>query len=272
MSDGPKAADRNRIRRIFQEEGIRQTGICAFAALPQLLECRAKARLPAGAKSVLVCLLPYYLEEFPGRNVARYAVCDDYHKAGYALLERIGGALAAAYSPHAFVPFLDISPLPEVEAARLAGLGVVGRHEMLIAEGYGSHVFIGCIVTDLALPPDSPLEEGCGDCGACLGACPTGAISREGFRKELCRSFLTQRKKDLEPWQAEELRRGGMAWGCDLCLDACPRRGTLPSPLKALCQNPLPVLTAENLEEAMGRKAYGYRGRGVLLRNLELIK
>lgn len=262
---------KGKIARLFEARGTQRVGVCALDALPPLLECRAKSRMPWGAKSVIVCLLPYYPGEFPWRNVARYALCDDYHPAAGALLEQVCSGLRQAFPHHAFVPFVDISPIPEVEAAVLAGLGHKGLHGMIIAPDYGCHVFIGSVVTDLALEPDRPLPGNCGHCGACLRACPTGALTGEGFVRERCRSFLTQKRGELEPWQAEQIRRGKMVWGCDICLDACPHRGTVLSPLPEMRQNPLPHLTRENLTEALAVKAYAYRGEKVLLRNLGLI-
>jgi len=260
------------IARLFLAQGIERVGVCALQDLPQLMECRAKSRMPSRAQSVIVCLLPYYPGEYPERNVARYALCDDYHPAALGLLERVCADLGQAFPGHAFVPFVDNSPIPEVRAAALAGLGRKGRHGMLIAPTYGCHVFIGSVVTDLALEPDRPVTESCGSCRACLDACPSGALSEQGFVKERCRSFLTQKRGGLEPWQEEEIRRGGMVWGCDVCLDACPCKGKTLSPLEEMRKNPLPILTRENLAQALAVKAYAYRGEKVLLRNLKLIE
>jgi epoxyqueuosine reductase len=260
------------IARLFGDRGIEGVGVCALRDLPSLIDCRAKSRMPAQAKSVIVCLLPYYPGEYPQRNVARYALCDDYHPAALMLLEGVCSQLRQTFPGHAFVPFVDISPIPEVKAATLAGLGRQGRHGMLIAPYYGCHVFIGSVVTDLAIEPDQPVEEDCGSCRACLSACPSGALTERGFVRERCRSFLTQKRGALEPWQEEEIRSGNLVWGCDICLDACPHKGTVLSPLKEMRKNPLPLLTRENLKDALAVKAYAYRGENVLLRNLQLIE
>ena len=47
----------------------------------RLIDCRAKARLPENARTVISVLFPYYLGEgfYEAANVSRYAVSEDYH-------------------------------------------------------------------------------------------------------------------------------------------------------------------------------------------------
>ena len=223
--------------------------------------------------SVITCALPYYSGEYTGRNVARYAVCDDYHKTGGSLLEEISCDLSERLPGYTFAPFIDVSPIREVCAAYLSGLGVVGLHGQLITPQWGAWVFIGCIVTNLHISPDHPTGNSCTKCEACLVACPTGALSRDGLRRELCRSEITQKRGTLSAWEEEQVRAGKMAWGCDICLEVCPAgKNPATTPIECLKQNPLPILTPENLGQAILSKAYGYRGRGVLERNLKLIE
>jgi len=158
-----------------------------------------------------------------------------------------------------------------VAAARFAGLGLAGLHGQLILPEFGAHVFVGCVVTDLALPADSPADGSCRECEACLHACPTGALRRGVLERERCRSYITQKRGKLAAWEQEQVRAGGFAWGCDACLDACPLNTAQITPLECLKRHPLPILSYDNLDEALRRKAYGYRGRAVLERNLHLL-
>ena len=48
-------------------------GICRFADLPPLLECRAKQRLPENAQSVLVCLFPLKTVGEISRSICPFA-------------------------------------------------------------------------------------------------------------------------------------------------------------------------------------------------------
>jgi len=260
------------VRSLISGFGIGHAGVCSFSALLPLFENRAKDRLPAGPQSVIVCALPYFSGEYPRRNVARYAVCDDYHKTGGALLGEIRDSLAESFPGYVFVPFIDVSPIPEVKAAHLAGLGTIGLHGQLILPGWGAYVFIGCIVTDLELEPSPVVSGSCPQCEACIKACPTNALTRNGLRRELCRSHITQKRGKLTPWEENEVRAGKMAWGCDICLDACPlNQNPVITNLECMRRSPLPILNRDNLDEALERKAYGFRGRKVLERNLALI-
>lgn len=104
---------------------------------------------------MLALLFPYrFPDDDPGRNLSRYACVEDYHQAGGRVLRALAEDLAILWPGRAFEPFLDNSPLPEVYAAALCGLGVVGDNGLLIHPRYGSYVFIGTIVTDAPLPPD----------------------------------------------------------------------------------------------------------------------
>ena len=102
---------------------------------------------------------------YQGGNLSRYAAVGDYHEIVPQYLKRAVSALEQAFPEEAFVPFTDNSPIPEVRAAALAGLGRIGQNGLLIHERYGSWVFIGEIVT--TLPIDAPPHQirpciGCG--------------------------------------------------------------------------------------------------------------
>ena len=143
-----------KIKTILSCAGIPIFGCCPFEPLrPQILECRAKERLPADAKSIFVALFPYAMEEaaYQGGNLSRYAAVGDYHEIVPQYLKRAVSALEQAFPEEAFVPFTDNSPIPEVRAAALAGLGRIGQNGLLIHERYGSWVFIGEIVTTLPI-------------------------------------------------------------------------------------------------------------------------
>lgn len=249
-----------------------QWGVCAFSQVP-LLPVRSRGRLPEDAKSVIVLLFGYYTEEYPKRNLSRYAIADDYHTVLLPKLQALADGLAESF-PERFVPFVDASPIGEVEAARLAGLGDVGKNGQLLNERYGSYCFIGEIVTTMELDQRGPASGGlCTGCGACVAACPSGALTEDGFQKERCRSHITQKKGALSPWEQKEIAAGRMAWGCDCCVDACPvNRRAGKSLVPEFYQNRVPIVTPENAAALCLTKAYGWRGQSVLLRNLSFLE
>ena len=115
----------------LKEAGITEAGAVSFASCLPLLPCRAAARLPENAAAVIVCGFPYYIKIEGQRNLSRYAAVPDYHRVVMAVLEPLCARLSAEF-PGDFVPFVDNSPIREVDAAARAGLGVVGRNSLLL--------------------------------------------------------------------------------------------------------------------------------------------
>ena len=116
----------------------------------------------------------------------------------------------------------------------------------------------------------------CTDCGACRQACPAG-LDIGG-----CLSALTQKKGALTADEEKIILANGTAWGCDRCQEICPvnraarARGTLYSTIRYFNESALPCLTAQTVEEMseadFARRAYSWRGRAVILRNLQLLE
>lgn len=103
-----------------------------------------------------------------------------------------------------------------------AGLGWVGKHSLVINNQAGSWFFLGELLIDLPLPTDSPVEEQCGKCVACMTTCPTGAIVEPyTIDARRCISYLTI---ELDGAIPEEFRplMGNRIYGCDDCQLICP--------------------------------------------------
>jgi len=184
------------------------------------------AALLPGARSV-VCVAVSYATRAPQRRpplhgrVSNYAWSADYHVRVRAILERIAREIDDAAGGAATRIVCDTAPLAERAFAARAGLGWIGKHTNLIAPALGSFVFLGEIVTTLALPPDAPLRKTCGTCARCVTACPTGALRGDyTIDATRCISDLTQRTDGIP--RAFRVALGDWVWGCDLCQTACP--------------------------------------------------
>ena len=261
------------IREIFASFGISQCGFCSYDAVLPLLPVRSASRIPENAKTVIFALFPYNIGEYPDRNISRYAIPDDYHHIAGEILKNCAAGLKEQYPEHEFVPFVDSSPIREVHGAYLAGLGCLGKNGLLIHPTFGSYVFIGEIVTTLELSPDREPMGACLGCGKCLSACPTGALGETGVCEDRCRSAITQKKGELTDWEQQQVLSGGMVWGCDICNDVCPmNKNAALSDLPAFYENAVAVITYENLPLLRKQKAFNYRSRSVMERNLALLE
>lgn len=251
-------------------------GICSFEQILPCLECRAKQRIPQDAASVLVCLFPYYTGEHKERNISRYAMVTDYHMIAGEYLNRFCIALQEVFPQNQFEPFTDNSPIREVSAAFHAGLGRRGKNGLILHPKYGSYVFIGEVVTNLALQPDQPLNpQECIGCGKCQSVCPQGALqSDESVCLERCRSHITQKKGELTDWEIGQIQDGGLIWGCDICNDVCPmnQEAKVLTPVPEFLESAVAVLDAQIAERLLKTRAYNYRGKKTILRNIQLLE
>jgi epoxyqueuosine reductase QueG len=89
--------------------------------------------------------------------------------------------------------------LSHKHVARLAGLGWIGRNNLLVNENFGSRIRLVTLLTNLPLVTDVPQPKDCGSCRACLPVCPVHAISErpEDFNHLRCYEQLKIFSKTL---------------------------------------------------------------------------
>ena len=185
------------------------------------------ASLLPGARSVICVALSYKLPPRPQTSdttgvIADYAAFRDYHLTIGERLEALAGILKTTVGREiAFRVCVDSAPLVERALAVRAGLGFIGKNRMLIHPALGPAVWLGELVTDIELMSDRACEGSCGNCRACLDACPTGALSEDGLDARKCLSYLTiEHKGDIPLEYARKM--GRRLFGCDECVYACP--------------------------------------------------
>ena len=153
--------------------------------------------------------------------ISVYAQGEDYHDVIKGRLKQLGGWMASRTGAGLKV-FVDTAPLMEKPLAQQAGLGWQGKHTNLVSRDFGSWLFLGVILTKAILTPDAPETDHCGQCRACLDACPTAAFPAPyQLDARRCVSYLTiEHRGPVDP----ELRPGlgNRIYGCDDCLAVCP--------------------------------------------------
>ena len=107
----------------------------------------------------------------------------------------------------------QLGHVPHKKVGCLAGLGWIGRNNLLISPAAGARFRLVTVLTDLPLEMDRPLDFACGTCRACEKVCPAGAIHDrpEDFDHQAC--YV----------QLQEFRKAGIVnqFICGLCVKAC---------------------------------------------------
>lgn len=203
----------------------------------------------------------------------------DYHHVLNKYLNEIA-RIIESYGGKAEI-FVDSNTLPERYIAYLAGVGFIGKNNLVITKKYGSYVFLGEIITDLEIYDedkgtfdDINLFKECGECNICYTECPTKAINSVRKNCNICLSYLTQ-KKELKDWEMEKLE--GRIFGCDSCQSKCPYNENIEySSIEEFKSfyfmdniNEEFIINMNNSEfkETFKKTSCGWRGKNILKRN-----
>lgn len=230
-------------------------------------------------KTIISIAFPYYdgtQSEDNGFSI--YTKRYDYHRVVNqylskicAFIESMGGKAAG---------FVDSNTLPERYIAYLAGVGFIGKNNMIITEKYGSYVFLGEIITDLEFLCEdtrtfAEIQEykECGDCKRCRTVCPTKSINDHRINPNICLSYLTQ-KKDITEKEIALLK--GNVFGCDICQLGCPYNESA-EPSKIVEFQELDFMSEDTkvfagmdnkyFKENVSKTSCGWRGKNVIRRN-----
>lgn len=177
------------------------------------------------SKSVVSLLLNYFPEETQTNNtykISKYAYGEDYH---YVIKDKLKQLLNFIQDEIGEVhgrAFTDSAPVLDKAWAAKSGLGWIGKHSNLITKSNGSFYFIAELIIDLELDYDYAVTDHCGNCTACIDACPTQAITEpyvvDGSK---CISYFTIELKNEIPSDMKGKFNDWM-FGCDICQDVCP--------------------------------------------------
>ena len=270
-------AVRARISQLLAKQNID-----CFAPVP-LSKCKIikkylleKADISTNSGCAFMIAVPYVVKDDIEGNISEYAKSRDYHLFFASLFGEILPVLREEFPEYKFGGFADHSPIDEINAAALAGLGIIGSNGLLITEKYSSLVFVGEIITDAPLECEVHEIRLCEDCGLCKSSCPTSCD------KTGCLSAVTQKKGELSKDEISLILNNGSAWGCDICQKVCPhtkkalKNGSLYSNVPFFQSERTPSLTyalvADMSDDFFNKRAYSWRGKAPLLRNLKILE
>ena len=187
-----------------------------------------------GAKSIISLAVNYYTSEeysndkskgktsLPVGRVSRYAWGKDYHLVINEMLKSLESYLSEYDSEFKCISYVDTGPVMDKAWAVRAGIGWLGKHTNVINRELGSWFFIANIVTNAEFDYSEKIPDFCGNCTACIDACPTNAIVQEYvLDSNKCISYLTIENKG-EISSEFSGKFDNWIFGCDICQDVCP--------------------------------------------------
>jgi len=249
----------NDILNFTLREGADLVGIVRVENLMKCHPWRPPDRLLSEAKSVIVFALrhTYGGLDTPVMRIAiseAQTIYNELNRIGYHLCRFLEGNGFLGLTIHPFSP-LEITAETKGlvgdfslrHAAASAGLGFIGRNNLLITREFGPRVRLAAVITDATLEASTRhIESKCGSCTVCIENCPGKAISMEGIDLRLCAKvvggpaglnalirFLSglvdKPKEELkkiirspELWNFHQALSNGISFDCHSCMTICP--------------------------------------------------
>ena len=233
------------------------------------------------AKSVIVCVFPYYVGENEGANISKYCYGEDYHIVTKKILNEVCLEIVSEVDDFKYEIFADNGSLVDRYLAYLSGVGYFGINNNIITDKYGSYVFIAYIVNNYEFEADEPLEKTCMNCNKCVEYCPGNAIlGNFEIDPRKCLSYITQKKEDLSEKEIELLKENRKVFGCDVCQDVCPHNKNIEKTniaefteniMTNIDKNEIDEISNKEFKRRYKNRAFSWRGRKIIKRNLDII-
>ncbi len=114
--------------------------------------------------------------------------------------------------------------LPHKTTATLAGLGWIGKCALLVNEEFGAAIRLNRVLTDAPLPTGTPVTESrCGNCRACIDACPGMAATGGNWEPGKHRDTFFNAAVCCHTAREIAQRNTGISdTFCGMCIAACP--------------------------------------------------
>jgi epoxyqueuosine reductase len=207
--------------------GASLVGFADLRELPESARCSMEyaISLAVALDPAVICGIaegptPEYYEEYKRTN----RLLSQLAKEGARLLVRFGfKAIPLEPTVQDFDKSTLRTTLPHKTVATRAGLGWIGRNDLLITPEYGSAVRLASILTDARLGEGKPINVSrCGTCHECVDACPAKAPSGSAWDVSLDRDDFLDVHTCYRKAKEYAAERGYGSTICGICITACP--------------------------------------------------
>ena len=163
---------------------------------------------------------PQYYEEYKRVN----DLLDMLGQSAVELLKRNGCNATNLSATYDHNPATLSTPLPHKTVATRAGLGWIGKCALLVTREFGSAVRITTVLTDADITPGQPVNASmCGECIACVEACPGHAPSGTNWQPDLPRDSFYNAFACRSTARELCMKNVGVRETiCGRCIAACP--------------------------------------------------
>lgn len=225
-----------RLRNLAEELGADFFGVADISQAVDFIRSQGGEKIASypTALSIGISLLDTIVDQLPNR-IDTSVVIEYRHHAYDVINERldnIASRLCSLLQKEGYRAF----PVPASKraddericavfshklAARLAGLGWIGKSCLLVTPEAGPRVRWVTVLTDaLMKPADAYMEERCGDCRECVDICPVNAFTGRPFRENEPREARYDARK-CDMYHKELGKKMGVGV-CGMCLYVCP--------------------------------------------------
>lgn len=214
-----------------KELGASLAGIVSFASIRNSPSHQAYREIqwPSEANSVVVLALMHdhtdpRLDWWDGQQGTQ----------GNRILKNIGKDLAGWLAQEYGITARDLAyQVAEggiflKDAAALAGLGTIGKNNLLITPDFGPRVRLRALMIDTDVEPTGPIDFApCETCDMpCMRACPQGAFQSGSYDRSLCDEQMEQDKENgVLSKEADYVNSAILIKYCRICEFVCPVAG-----------------------------------------------
>ncbi len=216
-----------RLTELLLKEGAARVGYAELSSLPTETHHGLDY-----AVSIVIALDRAIVSRIKGGP--DHAYYHEYKRAN-ALLAKLGqcgvrylkgrGYQAVALPPTGedFDPVTLSATMPHKTVATRAGIGWIGKSALLITEQYGASIRLTTILTNASLETAAPTNTSrCGECVACVEACPGRAILGHNWEAGMDRELFFNAAACYRTARAYAVKLEIDATICGICIAACP--------------------------------------------------